>query len=211
VTVSAYPLQWPTGWKRTPALAKKPGKFHRQAKGGGPGSWRKHEALTISQATQRVLAELQRMGVHRDDAVISTNLLLRLDGLPRSAQARPSDPGVAVYWQDSGARRVMAIDQYETVEDNLAAIAATLDAMRAIERHGGAVILERAFTGFLALPAPAARAWWQVLGVAAHAGTVDVIDAYRRLRSEAHRAGDTDRFDAVNRAYARFQDERGLA
>ncbi|KVD37855.1 hypothetical protein WJ41_22830 [Burkholderia ubonensis] len=62
--------------------------------------------------------------------------------------------GVAVYWETrAGARRVMAIDQYTRVADNLAAVAATLDAMRAIERHGGARILERAFTGFAALAA----------------------------------------------------------
>jgi len=55
----------------------------------------------------------------------------------------------------------MAIDRYSTVEGNLAAIAATLDAMRAIERHGATVILERTFADFMALPAPvAAREWW---------------------------------------------------
>jgi hypothetical protein len=60
----------------------------------------------------------------------------------------------------------MAIDQYDRVEHNLAAIAATLDAMRAIKRHGGAEILDRAFTGFTALPAPMAggKPWRQVLG-----------------------------------------------
>ena len=38
----------------------------------------------------------------------------------------------------------MAIDAYTRTADNLAAVAATLEAMRAIERHGGAQILERA-------------------------------------------------------------------
>jgi hypothetical protein len=47
--------------------------------------------------------------------------------------------------------------------DNLAAIAATLEAMRAIDRHGGATILNRAFTGFTALPPPADC--WKELGV----------------------------------------------
>ena len=53
------------------------------------------------------------------------------------------------------------------VEESLAAIAATLDAMRAIERHGGARVLERAFTGFTAVPAPDARKHWrEVFGFA---------------------------------------------
>ena len=38
--------------------------------------------------------------------------------------------------------------------DNRSAIEASLEAMRAIERHGGAEILDRAFQGFQALPSP---------------------------------------------------------
>ena len=76
------------------------------------------------------------------DSIISTNLKLRLDGLPRSDQKEPDDPGVAVYWQRlSKPKKVMAIDLYDRIADNLAAIGATLNAMRAIERHGGALIL----------------------------------------------------------------------
>jgi hypothetical protein len=71
------------------------------------------------------------MGVDRQDVVISTNVRTRLDGLPRSGEPEPSDRGAAVYWEDQKRkRRVMAIDRYGKVADNLAAIAATLDAMR---------------------------------------------------------------------------------
>src|SRR5260370_12455992 len=59
----------------------------------------------------------------------------------------------------------MAIARYARVADNLAAIAATLDAMRAIERHGGGSILERAFIGFAALPATAGVDWRKIFGV----------------------------------------------
>ena len=61
--------------------------------------------------------------------------------------------------------RCMAIDRYTRVADNLAAIAATLEAMRAIERHGGGTILERAFLGFAALPENASQPWREVLGI----------------------------------------------
>src|SRR5690606_21640176 len=132
------------------------------------GSWKTREGLTIAQALDRVRDELRRMGIHDDDLVDSTNLPLRLDGWPRSGQAEPADPGVVVYWTDrfdrSRPRRCMAIDRYDRVADNLAAIAATLEAMRAIERHGGAEILNRAFTGFTALPA-GSESWWGILGV----------------------------------------------
>jgi hypothetical protein len=70
---------------------------------------------------------------------------------------------VAVYWIKTGRKQMkcMAIDRYGRVADNMAAIAATIEAMRAIERHGSAEILERAFLGFQALPEP--EQWWQVL------------------------------------------------
>ncbi len=210
MSIAAYPLQWPDGWKRTAPVARRHAKFGRKVTTAG--GWKRTEDLTVSQAIQRVLEELQRMGIVRDDCVISTNLVLRLDGLPRSDQKRPVDPGAAVYWQDGGARRVMAIDQYTTVEDNLAAIAATIEAMRAIERHGGAVILERAFTGFTALPAPgAAREWWEVLGCAAHAPTNEIRAAYRALASKHHpdKGGDAARMAEINAAFGTAMKERG--
>ncbi len=115
-------------------------------------------------------------------------------------------------------KQVMAIDQYDRVADNLAAIAATLDAMRAIERHGGAQILERAFTGFIALPGPDTRKTWrEVLGIIALPGdsaqAQDRIEtAYKRLRSLHHpdKGGDAAMFSAVQAAYDDALAELGL-
>lgn len=194
--ITAYPLQWPAGWPRTNSGAMRHGKFG--TKKTLPGrSWTSTVDITIAQATQRVLDELVRMGIDRDDIVISTNLRLRLDGLPRSDQRAPQDAGAAVYWQArKGAPRVMAIDQYYKVEDNLAAIAATLDAMRAIERHGGAQILDRAFTGFTALPAPTAtRSWREVMIFGESTPTADQLRRrYRELVRTRHpdREGGSD-------------------
>lgn len=189
MSIDAYPLQWPTGWKRTEVGFRREARFGRARQRHGD-RWTASRDLTITEAVERVLGELQRMGVDKQDVVISTNVPTRLDGLPRSGARQPDDPGAAVYWRDgwTSAPRVMAIDQYDRVEDNLAAVAATLDAMRAIERHGGAAILERAFTGFTALPAPdAPREWWEVLGLDRGACTrEDVKAAYRRLASQHH-------------------------
>lgn len=191
--VSAYPLHWPAGWPRTPVGATKPGKFGTSTQKAGQ-HWRSITDITLSQATQRVLGELDRMGIDRNDIVISTNVTLRLDGLPRSGRRAPQDAGAAVYWKArGGANRVMAIDQYHKVEDNLAAIAATLDAMRAIERHGGAQILDRAFTGFTALPAPTrTKSWREVMIFGSSTPTREQLrDRYRTLASTRHpdRAG----------------------
>lgn len=190
--IPAYPLQWPAGWPRTPVSAQRYSNF-----GSKKGSSTRVTDITVAEATQRVLAVLGRMGIDRQDVVISTNLALRLDGLPRSGQAAPRDAGAAVYWQTKkGERRVMAIDQYYRVEENLAAIAATLDAMRAIERHGGAQILDRAFTGFTALPAPALRRTWrEVMTFGESTPTRDQLRRrYRELASVRHpdRAGGSD-------------------
>ena len=174
-----YPLALPEGWKRMPSYQRKTATFSRQGK-----------ALTVFDGVQRVLDELQRLGVHQDDVIVSTNLQTRLDGRPRSNQGRPGDPGVCVYWQKSAKEpmRCMAVDRYNEVQDNLAAVAATLEAMRSIERHGGAAILDRAFTGFAALPAPVAgqRDWWTVLGLQPDASVDEIRIAHRALAGKVH-------------------------
>lgn len=193
MTPTRFPLQWPIDWPRTKSYARKSATFKRDGK-----------PLTVFGGLERVLAELERLGVHADDVVVSTNLQTRLDGMPRSGQARPGDTGVCVYWQKPGQpMRCMAVDRYDEVQDNLAAIAATLEAMRAIERHGGASILDRAFTGFTALPAPrpsgAARPWWEVLGVPQTATQAEIQAAHRRLASQMHpdRQGGSDELMAA--------------
>lgn len=200
MTPTRYPLQWPVGWKRTPYRAS--AKFSKHDK-----------RLSVYDGVQRVLRELERLGVTEADVVISTNLQTRLDGMPRSDQAQPADPGVCVYWQrGKKPMQCMAIDRYDKVADNLAAVAATLEAMRAIERHGGAAILDRAFTGFTALPAPIVagmtRPWWEVLGVPRDATKDQINIAYRRLASDAHpdKGGTAERMAEINRAR-----EEGLA
>ncbi len=205
MTTKAYPLSWPTGWKRTPESHRMRGRFGVAKTSSG--GWKSHSSeLSVAQATSRLIAEMNRMGA--TNIVLSTNLVLRLDGLPRSGQAAPADPGVAVYWNDvyNGQPRCMAIDQYNRVEQNIAALAATIEAMRAIERHGGAVVMERAFTGFAALPAPdasgAERPWWEVLDVAKDADQRAVAVAYRALASVHHpdRGGDPAKMAELNRA-----------
>jgi len=163
--------------------------------------------LSVFDGVERVLGELVRLGVSNDDVIVSTNVRTRLDGLPRSGEPKPADPGVCVYWQKSAAdpMRCMAVDRYTEVADNLAAVAATLEAMRAIERHGGAAILDRAFTGFAALPAPAGgrRDWWSVLGLAQNATREQVERAHRELRSRWHPDrpnGDERRMAEINKA-----------
>ena len=81
--------------------------------------------------------------------------------------------------------------------------------MRAIERHGGAAILNRAFTGFIALPAPEQP--WQVLGVGMNASREEIEEAYRKLAAKHHpdRGGNPQEMARINAArddlYERLQ------
>lgn len=211
MSITAYPLAWPTGWKRTKPADRTRAKFGKASRARAGGGWDHGRPLTIAEATTRVREQLQRMSIDDDDLVISTDLKLRRDGFPRSDQRDPEDPGAAVYWETSAGQRCMAIDRYDRVADNLAAIAATLDAMRAIERHGGASILDRAFTGFTALPAPMAggEPWYIVLDVDPDDMPEVIERAYRYARSAHHpdRGGDAGQFDRIQRAWAQYQEQ----
>jgi hypothetical protein len=148
--VAAFPLCWPEGWPRTPQAKRKQSQF---------ADW------TVYTATEGLQDELRRL--RATGVIISTSVPLRRDGLPLSRPPVDGDPGVAVYFtrnkgQKSERQQCIAIDRYTDVADNIRAITLTIEAMRAIERHGGAEILDRAFTGFAALPAPGD--WRSVLG-----------------------------------------------
>jgi hypothetical protein len=195
--ITSHPLCWPAGWKRTPAVSRKRANFRSANRDPATSSYRYISQLTVAGALKRVLGELGRMGVGDWNVIVSTNIQTRRDGLPYSNQSEPKDQGAAVYWKDKkGNQKCMAIDRYDRVADNLAAIAATIEAMRAIERHGGAEILDRAFTGFTALPEP--EQWWQVLGFAAAPQALEWAEArYRELAKKHHpdmAGGDAGRF-----------------
>lgn len=196
---TAFPLSWPEGWKRTTSRTSAQfGRTERDVNG-----FRDKKRLSVADAVGRIVGELRRMGIPDWNVIISTNVPLRLDGLPRSDR-EPSDPGAAVYWRknDKQVMRCMAIDRYTRVADNLAAIAATLEAMRAIERHGGATILDRAFLGFAALPEKASQPWREVLGIEGQA-SLDLIETrFRALVKVNHpdQGGDRKKFEEIVQA-----------
>jgi len=168
------------------------------------------DRLSIFDGVTRVLQQLRLFGyTDTEHIIISTNVKPRLDGLPRGDSAQPGDPGVAVYWKKpkEPQHKVMAVDQYTKVADNLAAIAATLDAMRAIERHGGAMILERAFLGFTALPSP--NDWRHVLGFEQTPSFDEARDRYRKLAATQHPdlGGSEARMAELNGAWESAQRE----
>jgi hypothetical protein len=209
--IPRFPLQWPEGWPRSRSRKRALFSTKRNSTPNWEqGGFRSAKSVSMADATERTIAELRRMNVRADDVVISTNVVLRRDGFPRSGQGEPQDPGVAVYWRTrNGEMKVMAIDIYDRVADNLAAVAATMDAMRAIERHGGAQILERAFTGFNALPPP--KSWREILGLNEACSLGKARRAYYSLMQANHpdNGGDHERAVELNLAYQRAREELG--
>lgn len=216
-TIDAYPLQWPDAWPRTDSRDRKYGRFG--TRGREPGrSWSSSKDVTIAQAIERIRSELSALDGGRrhwdridpGQTVISTNLRQRNDGLPYSNQREPEDPGAALYFQLDGKRQCIPCDSYTKVSQNLAAIAATIEALRTQERHGSG-LMERAFTGFTALPPPIAgeQPWYELLQVPADAEPDAVRAAYRCLRKSTHpdHGGNSDAFAAVCRAWDTYLEQ----
>jgi hypothetical protein len=203
---SAFPLEWPAGWPRTRYQDRERGSFSTR-RIRGEKSYPTHTQITLAEARTRLGDELDRLGARYP--ILSTNVELRLDGLPRSGQKEPIDPGAAVYFHLNGKPIVLACDNYQTVGANLAAIAAHIGAMRGMARWRVGRT-EQLFTGYVALPAatPAGKPWWQVLGfdgpVSGNAAITVVEGRYRRMIREAHpdAGGSHERAAELNAAIA---------
>jgi hypothetical protein len=154
--VEAYPLHWPPGRGRTASGRRQRADFGRvktetRSWGNGQSStFARRERLTIGQARDRLRDELRRLNASK--VVVSTNLRLRLDGDVYANQKEPEDPGVAVYFHRDGKALAIAIDLWDRVADNLAAVAKSIEAIRGLDRWGGGQMVSAAFTGFKALP-----------------------------------------------------------
>lgn len=200
MSVAAFPLQWPDGRPRK--TNRKRATFGKKVHNG---RWAETKDLTVADALGRLQDELDRIGARHP--VVSTNLETRLDGLPRSGQAEPRDPGVALYFQLDGQPHCMPCDTYDRVADNIAAIAKHIEATRAIDRFGVASVREM-FTGFQALPAPGAkRPWREVLmfGQDMLRPNRDMVEKrYRELAKERHpdAGGSADAMAQLNAAKA---------
>lgn len=197
---SAYPLEWPPGWPRT-----NPGKRQRSQFGGG---WNK--GVTTARGIQDVLEELRRLKAK--SVVISTNVELRLDGLPYSNRRDPDDPGVAAYFTLDGNEQCIPCDKWDRVGDNLRAISKTINALRGIERWGAKEMVDAAFRGFKALPPPSGdaiiigevqEAWHDVLGVSPDAPKSVIKASFKAWARSAHpdSGGSDTEFLRLKKAY----------
>jgi hypothetical protein len=165
----AYPLCWPSGWARTTS---------RDAN----YSWKK----SVDAYRKHMLNEIRMLG--GSEVIVSTNVPLRRDGQFYGDFKTPTDPGVAVYFKYNGKPICFACDKYSSVTHNIHAIGLTIEAMRQIERCGASDMLERAFTGFAALPERSASSWREAFGLQANAKvTLNEIESrFRDLAKQIH-------------------------
>lgn len=194
--IEAYPLSWPVGWKRTEPGRRGYSKFHAE----------------FGRARDGLIKEIQRMGGTK--VVLSTNIPITREGLPYAKHAQPQDPGVAVYFERRGKAASLACDRWRTVGENIRALQLTVEAMRGIERWGSSEIMERTFTGFMALPAPEGATpagWREVFELGASARLDEVKskrnELLRRYHPDIGTEPSHERMTVVNKAYEQAERE----
>lgn len=142
---------------------------------------------------------------------------IRNDGWPRGG-VRPSHPGVILYFKKGDDPLRFASGTYKTWQQNIHAIALTLESLRAIDRYGATSGHEQ-YLGFKALPAPAwtidAAAEWLAARTPWVSSAAELLldhAAYRRAYRDAASAlhpdkgGSSELFQALGEV-ARVLDE----
>ena len=189
--VSNYPLAWPIG---------KPRAKHRE---------RSRFRTTLGAAIKEVQHQVRLLGGSK--FILSSNLVMRLDGLPYANQRQPSDAGVAVYFHYKQKPMCFACDRWLKVEDNMLATAKTIEALRGIDRWGTGSMVEQAFTGFQAIEPPKGTHWRDVLlsGQRGDATLAMAEVAYRSLAIKYHpdRGGSAEKMTELNEAIAAARKE----
>jgi hypothetical protein len=188
--IEAYPLSWPVGYKRTADRIRSP------------------FLQSMEKAQKFLRKELDRLGARQ--LVVSSNIPIRKDGLFYAdwMSKKIEDPGVAIYFTYKDKAVSMCCDQYRTIWENVYALGKAIEAMRGLERWGVSDFLDRAFTGFTALPASVTSpppTIWEILGLPGKPdGMEDVVRAYRNKAREVHPdkpGGSKEKFQALQEAY----------
>jgi hypothetical protein len=192
---SGYPLMWPIGRPRIEEHARKWGALNK---------------MPSARVYQLLGDEIRKMK-ETTNVTLSTNLQLRRDGLPYVGQKEPADPGAVLYFTRKGVDIAIACDVWHKLDANVRAIGLTVEAIRGMERWGTEEMVDRAFTGFKALPetsaivTPYMRPWHEVLQVSPDADPEIIRAAWKRLVARYHpdnqATGDAVKFEEVQKAY----------
>jgi hypothetical protein len=143
--------------------------------------------------------------------VVSTNVPVKADGLLYADNKRLDDLGIAVYFTYKKKKFVMARDGFTSVAGNLRSLGLAIDGMRQSLRHGGDHMMERAFSGFIAIAPPNwHKPWRQVFSVKPD-WQGDIKALYREKAKERHSdiGGNDTLMAELNIAYAAARQELG--
>lgn len=184
--IEAYPLQWPVGYKRSASQKSSPFK------------------QTPDKAQRFLRDELYRMGAR--GLIVSSNVPVKKDGSLYSdlMSSVIPDAGVAIYFEYKGKKTVMCCDKYQRVWENIYALGKGIEALRGMDRWGVSEFMDRAFTGFKALPESTdTSSWYDILGIDKMANADKIKEAYRKMAQVHHpdTGGSVDMFNKVNKAY----------
>jgi hypothetical protein len=161
MSATAYPLQWPKAWPKTEI--KQDSRFKQ----------------TLSAALNKLKRECQMLG--GKELVLSSNYTLGTE--------HPKESGVVAYFHLDQKPIAIPCDRWRAVEDNVYAIAMTIEAMRGMERWGAKHMITAMFSGFKALPEKAGgKDPYLVLGIlpGAKVNAETITAAYKQKAKTAH-------------------------
>ena len=189
--IEAYPLQWPAGYIRTKHYLRRDSLFKQT-----PGA-----------ARDFLKAEVRRIG--GTGLIISSNAPLNKDGNYRIdyATLKHEDPGVAIYFKLNGQDIALCCDTYTRIWENVYALGRAIESMRQISRDGVSDFINRAFTGFKALPerTDAEKDIWKILDLPSKPFDVHIVHAaYKMLAKKRHPdtpGGSHEAFQELQDAY----------
>lgn len=192
--IARAPLEWPFNVVRNES--RKSGQFKAD---GSP--------ITVTAALARLEEELWRHDAQ--DIEVSAHFGRTKGGnVAKQWDAKQGDPGVCIRYDIGKTAYTLPCDTYDNLAQNIAAIAAHLSAVRAMERYGvatGAQIMG----AFASLPAPTPiEPWYAVLGVDVNAPEDVVKAAYRALSRKAHpdvEGGSHDAMSRLNQAFENYE------
>lgn len=204
MTAQAYPLQWPDGWPRAKYSRESDRRFGSNRITEDPEGMimRSARKLTMGRARDQLFEELRRLG-----ATICGATAFHMP--TRAASMTPASPSISHSRNVSSSWPATASS---ASPGNMRSLTLAIEAMRQLARHGGDYMMERAFTGFLAIAPPDwKKPWRQVFGIKPD-WTGDITQLYgEKARNRHPDAGGSDSLMAeLNVAFEEAKRELGV-
>ncbi|MGN6804054.1 MAG: J domain-containing protein [Ginsengibacter sp.] len=184
--IEAFPLHWPVGYSRSKTQISSRFK------------------VTMDKSQRFLRDEVRKLKA--TDLIISTNVPVKSNGLLYADWMRRKieDPGAAIYFKYNGKDVAMCCDQNERVWENIYALGKGIEALRGMERWGVSEFIERAFTGFKALPeSVVSETCFSILGISPESSLAEIKAAYFSKAKTAHpdAGGNNEDFNKIKLAY----------